>query len=85
MTKKVQMPIEADKVSTLQSNLEPQDIFLTEDTLAKRWDCSKKLLQKKRADGGFVPFCKISNCVRYRLSEVLAYEAANTKTNNCNQ
>jgi hypothetical protein len=48
------------------------EIFLTEKELAARHQRSVKTLRNARVNGGFIRF------VRYRLSDVLAYEAANS-------
>ena len=50
--------------------------FLTEDELARRWRITIRKLQKDRLEGRGVPFFKFGGAVRYRVSDVLAYEAA---------
>ena len=50
---------------------------LTERQLATRHQRSVKTLRNARVYGGYVPFVKIGRSVRYRLSDVLAYERDN--------
>lgn len=55
--------------------------LLTERQLAERWQlASSKKLQADRVSGKGCPFVRIGRCVRYRLSDVLAYEDANLRT-----
>lgn len=56
--------------------MEKTDEFLTEPELAERWRITVRKLQKDRLQGGSVPFCKLGGAIRYRLADVLAYEAA---------
>ena len=54
--------------------------LLTENELALRWKlASAKKLQADRVKGVGCPFVRIGRCVRYRLSDVLAHEAANLR------
>ncbi|CAO3449085.1 hypothetical protein [Azospirillum largimobile] len=66
-----------------QSSLQPprfQDELLTEDNLKDRWKlASAKKLQADRVKGIGCPFVRIGRCVRYRLSDVVAYELANRR------
>lgn len=56
------------------------DTLLTEDELARRWRlASAKKLQADRVKGVGCPFVRIGRCVRYRMSDVLAHEAANLR------
>lgn len=48
--------------------------LLTEEQLAARWALSVKTLQAARLKGTLVDFVKIGRSVRYRLSDVEAYE-----------
>jgi hypothetical protein len=57
---------------------DPMNIFLTETQLADRQQRSVKTLQNLRVKGGSIPFVKIGRHVRYRLSDVIAWEAAHT-------
>lgn len=50
------------------------ELLLDERALAERWSISVKTLRNRRVTGGFVPFVKISRSVRYRLSDVIAWE-----------
>jgi hypothetical protein len=56
-----------------------QEMFLTETQLAARHQRSVKTLRNARVSGGYVPFVKIGRNVRYRLSDVLAFEQAALK------
>ena len=47
--------------------------------LAERWGTSPKTLRNQRVSGSPVPFVRIGRLVRYRLSDVLAYEASQTR------
>lgn len=56
------------------------DILLTEDELADRWKlASAKKLQADRVKGVGCPFVRIGRCIRYRMSDVAAHEAANLR------
>jgi hypothetical protein len=61
------------------SLLRQDEIFLTEQQLAARHQRSVKTLRNARVHGGYVKFVKLGRNVRYRLSDVLAYEEANTQ------
>jgi hypothetical protein len=56
------------------------EIFLTERQLAERHQRSPKTLRNDRVRGAYIPFVKIGHHIRYRLSDVLAYEAAHHVT-----
>ena len=56
------------------AELHEDDVFLTENQLADRWQVSTKKLQADRWKGVGVPYVKISRSVRYRLREIRAYE-----------
>ena len=51
-----------------------EETFLTEEELAARWRISPKTLRNARVSGRLLGFIKISHLVRYRLSEVIAFE-----------
>ncbi|MET3900670.1 hypothetical protein ABIB57_004636 [Devosia sp. UYZn731] len=53
--------------------------FITEHELATRQRRSVKTLQADRLKGGGVPFVKFGRAVRYRMSDVLAWEAASVR------
>jgi hypothetical protein len=55
------------------------EVFLTETQLAARHQRSVKTLRNARVSGGYIPFVKIGRNVRYRLSDVLAFEQAALK------
>jgi hypothetical protein len=69
---------DTQKAPIVASSLgEPLDEkLLTEKQLAKRHRRSPKTLRNDRVKGTYIPFLKIGRQVRYRLSDVLAYEAA---------
>ena len=55
-------------------------MYLTIDELSKRWDVPTTTLSQWRSRGQGVPFVKIEHkAVRYRISDVEAYEQARTK------
>jgi hypothetical protein len=54
------------------------ETFLTEMELAARWHVSPKTLRNARVAGRLIGFVKIGRIVRYRLSDVIAYEARNS-------
>ena len=54
------------------------ETFLTEEELAARWNLSAKTLRNSRVAGRLLGFVKIGRSVRYRLPEVIAYEARNS-------
>jgi hypothetical protein len=64
------------KESRMAPALLDGEIFLTETQLAARHQRSVKTLRNKRVQGGYIKFVKIGRHVRYRLSDVLAYEQA---------
>jgi hypothetical protein len=54
------------------------EIFLTEKQLASRHQLSVKTLRNARVNGSYIRFVRLGRrTVRYRLSDVLAYEEAN--------
>ena len=54
-----------------------EEVFLTEKQLASRHQLSAKTLRNARVAGTYIRFVRIGRAVRYRLSDVLAYEQAN--------
>ncbi len=50
------------------------ETLLTEVRLATRWQVSAKTLRNVRVAGRLLGFVKIGRSVRYRLSEVIAFE-----------
>lgn len=48
--------------------------FLNERELARRWNTSPRTLQRWRAEDQGPAFLRIGGSVRYRLSDILAYE-----------
>ncbi len=53
------------------------EVFLTERQLAARHQRSVKTLRNARVYGGYVKFVKIGRSIRYRMSDVIAFEEAN--------
>ena len=53
------------------------EIFLTEKQLASRHQLSVKTLRNARVTGSYIRFVRLGRTVRYRLSDVIAYEEAN--------
>ena len=58
-----------------------QESFLTEKDLAKRWCKSVKTIQRKRQLKIGPPYFK-DGCVRYKLSDIEAYENKHMKLKN---
>jgi hypothetical protein len=54
------------------------ETFFTEEELAARWNLSAKTLRNSRVAGRLLGFVKFGRSVRYRLPEVIAYEARNS-------
>jgi hypothetical protein len=54
-----------------------EEIFLTEKQLASRHQLSVKTLRNARVTGSYIRFVRLGRTVRYRLSDVIAYEEAN--------
>lgn len=55
------------------------DRLIDEKALAVRWGISTRTLQNKRVAGSGIPFLKISSSVRYRMSDVIAFEHASMR------
>jgi hypothetical protein len=53
------------------------EVFLTEKQLASRHQLSVKTLRNARVSGSYIRFVRLGRTVRYRLSDVIAYEEAN--------
>ncbi|WP_231592732.1 helix-turn-helix transcriptional regulator [Pelagovum pacificum] len=49
--------------------------MLSERALAARWVLSTRTLQRWRSDGYGPAFLNIGGSIRYRLGDILAYEA----------
>jgi hypothetical protein len=62
-------------------NLSAHDLLLCEKQLATRWGVSLKKIQKARYAGGGVDFIRLGRAIRYRLSDVIAFEEANRHSN----
>jgi hypothetical protein len=55
--------------------IDPTSVLLTERQLSERWQINPGALANQRAaKRSGVPFVKIGAMIRYRLSDVLAYE-----------
>ena len=54
------------------------ETLLTEQQLAARWQVSPKTLRNARVSGRLLSFVKIGRSVRYRLSDVIAFEERNS-------
>jgi hypothetical protein len=50
------------------------EIFLTEKQLASRHQLSVKTLRNARVTGTYIRFVRLGRTVRYRLSDIIAYE-----------
>lgn len=51
------------------------DVLLDERSLATRWAISIRTLQNQRLAGRGIVFVKIGRSVRYRLSDIVAFES----------
>lgn len=67
------------KPISLPSNLPDfsGDKLISESQLAERWGVSPRTLQAQRLRGTGCPFIVIGRNVRYRLSDVIAFEEQN--------
>jgi hypothetical protein len=54
------------------------EVFLTEKQLASRHQLSVKTLRNARVTGSYIRFVRLGRTVRYRLSDIVAYEEANS-------
>jgi hypothetical protein len=54
------------------------ETFLTDEQLAARWVVSPKTLRNARVAGRLLGFVRIGRCIRYRMSDVIAFEARNS-------
>ena len=54
------------------------DVFLDENQLGARWHVTTRMLQQARWKGAGCIYVKIGRMVRYRLSDVKAYELSRT-------
>lgn len=68
-----------------QQSHDPTSTFLTEGQLADRHQRARKTLQNDRVSGKGVPFVKIGRSVRYRLSDVIAWENAQWRRSTSDQ
>lgn len=50
------------------------EVFLTAHELAQRWRCSGETLKRRRRSGQ-LPAYKLGRSVRFKLADVLAFEA----------
>ena len=65
-----------------QARIAPADeLLLTEAQVAKRWGlASPKKLQADRVAGVGCRFVRLGRAVRYRLSDLVAFESSNLRT-----
>lgn len=69
-------------VNDAQPTPSAQTQFLTEKQVAARWQCSAKLLQKFRYQGGGPRYMRFAhNMVRYSLSDLVAFENGKFRSN----
>lgn len=50
------------------------DMYLTQEELAERWKISTATLERDRSRRQGCKYLKIGGLIRYRLSDILAYE-----------
>ena len=58
-----------------QQPIATPETFLTRRQLAERWNCSRETIKRKTRDHLLHPLRFNERMVRYRLSEIEAYEA----------
>lgn len=62
------------------ANADPNEVLLTQEQLADRWNMKPDALRNWRTKKEGPPYIKISHkSVRYRMADILAYEAARSK------
>jgi hypothetical protein len=61
-------------MKTTPLTLSPNDELITERRVGRRWNCSSKTLRHQRPKRQGCPYIVLGRLVRYRLSDVLAYE-----------
>lgn len=66
--------------NTENSQNSDADVFLDENQLGTRWGVTPRMLQQARWKGAGCIYVKIGRMVRYRLSDVKAYELSRTVT-----
>lgn len=64
-----------------------QTIYITERELAERWriTLSGVVQMRRYPQRQRIPFYKLGNSVRYKLSDVIAYEESSINGNNLNE
>lgn len=50
--------------------------FFTQEQLAQRWQVSEQLLRLDRSQGVGCPYYKMGRLVRYKVTDILEYEAS---------
>jgi hypothetical protein len=58
----------------VSNDLDPQNVLLSERDLGQRWGLQPRSLSSQRLRGEGCPYIRIGRNIRYRLSDVLAYE-----------
>jgi hypothetical protein len=53
----------------------PEEVFLSDRQLAARWGCSPRTLRNQRWRREGCEFVRLGRLVRYRMSDVLDFEA----------
>jgi hypothetical protein len=66
------------QTNTPFENRDPFDLML-ETELASRWRKSIRTLQRWRAEGYGPPYIMIGGTIHYRIGDVLAFEARQTR------
>ena len=59
-----------------------EETLLTAVALSKRWSVGTGHLANLRSKGSGIDYVKIGDLVRYRLSDVMAYEASRSVSTN---
>jgi hypothetical protein len=63
------------EVGQRQTDVARDERFLSDHDLSVRWKCAAKTLRNQRSQKVGCPYVHLGRLVRYRLSDVLAYEA----------
>lgn len=62
----------------VRPNQNDNDAYLTQEELSARWKITSRTLEQHRWRGIGCPYVKIGRLVRYRLSDIIAYELVRT-------
>lgn len=75
----------AEACGTYATAIPNPDVLLDETAVAQRQGRSVKTLRNQRVAGDGIPFLKLGRLVRYRLSDVVAWEATCLRSSTSDQ